>query len=129
MSWTVFALQYKISRLNSKETPDRGTGTIQFIEAFMDMGQTITNDKPVMSLVSGHTHILFDGTYTLKEKVINNEQVKVIAFNKNNNLKDKPDKNYVRDLNMKFPGVIINVEFFVDPAYLDRFKEDDKNEE
>lgn len=129
MSWTVFALQYKISRLNSKETPDRGTGTIQFIETFMDMGQTMTDNKPVMSLVSGNTHILFDGTYTLKEKVINNERVKVIAFNKNNNLKDKPDKSYVKDLNIKFPGVIINVEFFVDPAYLDRFKEDDKNEE
>lgn len=128
MSWTVFALQYKISRLNSIETPDRGTGTIQFIEAFMDMGQTIQNDKPIMSLVSGNTHILFDGTYTLKEQIISNEKVKVIAFNKNNNLKDKPDKNYVKDLNIKFPGVIINVEFFMDPAYLDKFKEEENNE-
>ena len=128
MSWTVFALQYKISRLNSVEMPDRGTGTIQFIEAFMDMGQTIKNDKPIMSLVSGNTHILFDGTYTLKEQIVSKEKIKVIAFNKNNNLKDKPDKNYVKDLNIKFPGVIINVEFFVDPAYLERFREEDKNE-
>ncbi|MCI8498931.1 MAG: hypothetical protein HFG33_06045 [Bacilli bacterium] len=128
MSWTVFALQYKISRLNSIDTPDRGTGTIQFIEAFMDMGQTINNDKPLMSLVSGNTHILFDGTYTLKEEKIENEMVKVIAFNKNNNLKEKPDKNYVKDLDIKFPGVIINVEFFMDPVYLEKFKENDINE-
>lgn len=128
MSWTVFALQYKISRLNSVETPDRGTGTIQFIEAFMDMGQTIQNDKPTMSLVSGNTHILFDGTYTLKEQIISNEKVKVIAFNRSNNLKDKPDKNYVKDLNIKFPGVIINIEFFVDSEYLDKFKEEEKDE-
>lgn len=124
MSWTVFALQYKISRLNSVETPDRGTGTIRFIEAFMAMGQTTKNDRPVMSLTSGHTHILFDGKYVLKEEKIKNEIVKVIAFNKNNNLKDKPDKDYVKDINVKFPGVIINVEFFVDPEYLEKFKED-----
>ena len=128
MSWTVFALQYKISRLNSIEMPDRGTGTIQFLEAFMEMGQTIKMEKPMMVLVSGNTHILFDGTYTLKEEIINGETVKIIAFNKNNNLKDKPDKDYVKDLNVKFPGVIINIEFFVDPAYLERFKEKDKNE-
>lgn len=128
MSWTVFALQYKISRLNSVEMPDRGTGTIQFLEAFMEMGQTIKKKKPNMALISGHTHILFDGTYTLKEEIINKETLKVIAFNKNNNLKDKPDKDYVKNLNIKFPGVIINIEFFVDPVYLERFKEEEKNE-
>ena len=128
MSWTVFALQYKISRFNNAESEDRGTGTIQFIEAFMNMGQTMKQEKPIMSLVSGNTHILFDGTYTLKEKTIKNEKVKVIAFNEHNDLKEKPDKNYVKDMKIKFPGVIINIEFFMDPDYLERFKEGDKNE-
>lgn len=126
MSWTVFALQYKISRLNSIKSPDRGTGTIQFIQAFMDMGQTINSEKPTMALVSGNTHILFDGTYTLKDENIGNDIVKVIAFNKNNNLKEKPDKNYVKDLKTKFPGVIINVEFFMDHKYLERFKSEEE---
>lgn len=128
MAWTVCALQYKISRFNSELTPDRGTGTIRFMEAFMNMGRTVNNDIPEMTLVSGKSQILFDGTYILKEEVINGESIQVIAFNKNNNLKEKPDKKYVKDVGVKFPGVIINVEFFVDRNYLERFKEENDNE-
>ncbi len=125
MAWTVYALQYKISRFNNEITPDRGTGTIHFMEAFMTMGRTINNDVPEMVLISGNTNILFDGTYTLKDEKIGGEDIKVIAFNDNNNLKEKPNKNYVKDMGIKFPGVIINVEFYVDKDYLERFKEEE----
>lgn len=123
-SWTVYALQYKISRYNNIENPDRGTGTIRFIEAFMQMGKTSKNEKPRMALLSGNTHIIFDGTYNLKEETINGEPIKVIAFNKNNNLKEKPDNEYVKSIKAKFPGVIINVEFYMDKTYLENFKEE-----
>ena len=127
-SWTVYALQYKISRYNNINNPDRGTGTIRFIEAFMQMGKTSKNDKPKMSLLSGKTHIIFDGKYNLKEEIINGEKIKVIAFNENNNLKEKPDSEYVKCLSGKFPGVIINVEFYMDKRYLENFKEEEKDE-
>lgn len=125
-SWTVYALQYKISRCNNIDSPDRGTGTIRFIEAFMQMGNTVNDENPKMSLMSGNTHILFDGKYNLKEKEVNGEKIKVIAFNENNNLKEKPDSDYVKNIPEKFPGVIINLEFFVDKEYLTRFKEDQR---
>lgn len=126
ISWTVYALQYKISRFNNTDMPDRGTGTIRFMESFMEMGQS-NNLIPLMSLTSGNTHIFFDGTYTLKEESVNGIPVKIIAFNKLNDLKEKPDPNYVKDIHIKFPGVIINVEFYVDRDNLVRFKDGDEN--
>lgn len=122
MSWTVFALQYKISRLNNSASPDRGTGTIKFIEAFSKIGRASNHDDPKMCLVSGNTHILFDGTYNLKDETVNGQKVKVIAFNKENSLKKKPDQNYVKKMAEKFPGVVINVEFYMDASHLDKFK-------
>ena len=128
MSWTVFALQYKISRLNSKKAPDRGTGTIKFIQNFSILGKTFESEKPLMTILSGNTHILFDGTYNLKNKIIRNKEVPVIAFNKENDLKKRPDKKAVKLLKNKFPGTIITVEFFVDSRYLKTIKEDKNNE-
>ena len=128
-SWTLFALQYKISRFNSKTNPDRGTGTIKFIENFSILGKTFDNDKPLMTILSGNTHILFDGTYTLKKKIIRNKEVPVIAFNDENDLRKRPNKKFVKLLKNKFPGTIITVEFFVDRRYLKSIKEGKNNEE
>lgn len=126
-SWTVFALQWMISRKKTQFN-DRGTGTIKFIDSFTELGKTINNEIPKMAILSGHTHILFDGTYTLKEQTTHrNTKVKVIAFNKSNNLRQKPDSKYVKLLNSKFPGVIISCDFYVDKAYLTKIKEE-KNE-
>jgi hypothetical protein len=46
-----------------------------------------------MTILSGNTHILFDGTYTLKEKKINKTTTKVIAFNSTNDLKKDQMRN------------------------------------
>jgi len=127
-SWTVFALQYKISRFNSKADPDRGTGTIKFIQNFSILGKTFENDKPLMTILSGNTHILFDGTYNLKSKIVRNKEIPVIAFNKENDLRKRPDKKVVKLLKNKFPGTIITVEFFVDRRYLKSIKEEKDDE-
>ena len=121
-SWTVFALQWMISRKKTDEN-DRGTGTVKFIEGFTELGKTINNDIPKMVILSGHTHILFDGTYTLKTSK-NNPKTKVIAFNKENDLGKRPDDKYVRLLKNKFPGTVISCEFFVDKEYLKKIKEE-----
>lgn len=127
-SWTVFALQYKISRFNSKADPDRGTGTIKFIQNFSILGKTFENDKPLMTILSGNTHILFDGTYNLKSKIVRNKEIPVIAFNKENDLRKRPNKKVVKLLKNKFPGTIITVEFFVDRRYLKSIKEEKDDE-
>lgn len=121
-SLTVLGLQYKISSETDLKHPDRGTGTIKFIDSFSKLGKKIDGDNPKMSILSGNTHILFDGTYNLEEKQIGDSKIKTIAFNKNNNIKEKPDQKYVKLLNNYFPGVIISVNFYVDKRYL-RIKE------
>ncbi len=121
-SWTVFALQWMISRKKTDDN-DRGTGTIKFIESFTELGKTINNDIPKMIILSGHTHILFDGTYTLKYSK-EKKNTKVIAFNKTNDLSKRPDDKYVKLLKNKFPGVIISCEFYVDKEYLKKIKEE-----
>lgn len=121
-SLTVLGLQYKISSETDSEHPDRGTGTIKFIDSFSKLGKKMDGDNPKMSILSGKTHILFDGTYNLEEKQIGDSKIKLIAFNKNNNIKEKPDQKYVKLLKNYFPGVIISVNFYVDKRYL-RIKE------
>lgn len=121
--WTLLAIQYKISRLKNK-TNDRGTGTIKFIETFMKMGNTLGTEKPVMSITSGNTTIVFDGKYKIEEKDYKGSLVKQIAFNKENNLEKCPDKCYVKNNNVKFPGVAINIEFYIDKEYLKQYKEE-----
>ena len=121
-SLTVLGLQYKISSETDLNHPDRGTGTIKFIDSFSQLGKKIDGDNPKMSILSGKTHILFDGTYNLEEKYIGGTKIKTIAFNKSNNIKEKPDQKYVKLLKNYFPGVIISVNFYVDKRYL-RVKE------
>ena len=119
-SLTVLGLQYKISSATDDVHIDRGTGTIEFINSFTHLGRKVNGDIPKMALISGNTHILFDGTYTLQDKKIGSKTVKSIAFNKNNNIKQKPDSNYVKVLKNNFPGVIITVNFYVDRQYLSK---------
>lgn len=125
-SLTVLGLQYKISSVTDTEHPDRGTGTIEFINSFSQLGKKNDGDVPKMSILSGNTHILFDGTYTLKDKIIAGTKIKTIAFNKENNIRKKPDPKYVRILKNRFPGVIISADFYVDNRFVRRMEE--KNE-
>lgn len=128
-SWTVFALQYKISRLNNPKDKDRGTGTIKFIKNFSILGKSIQNDKPLMAILSGNTHILFNGKYKIINKIIRGNEVPVIAFNKENDISKRPDKDVVKINDNKFPGTVITTEFYVDSKYLKLIKEGDNVEQ
>lgn len=119
-SCTVFALQDKVSRYSNSKHLDRGTGTVKFIEAFMDMSSKVNGEKPKTSILSGKTRVLFDGKYKLKDEIINGTSVRIIAFNESNSLNEKPDKKYVESLSNKFPGVIINIEFVMNDSYLQK---------
>ena len=125
-SVTVFGLQYRISSETDENNIDRGTGTIKFIDKFSKLGKTYNDEKPRMAILSGNTHILFDGTYNLSEKQTEKGKAQVIAFNKDNDLKKRPDPNYVKVLKNGFPGVIISLEFHLDKKYFDKIKEEQK---
>jgi hypothetical protein len=117
---TIAALQQRYSSKNISERDTNGQGTtilIEFFERFCDelsktpIYKTVT---PQMSIVSGKTHIVFDGTYRLTNhpNYTNTEDEQlIIAFNATNSLKSPPDPNYVRQLsgNAYFPGVCISI--------------------
>ncbi|GAA6144599.1 hypothetical protein [Thalassolituus maritimus] len=117
---TVAALQHRYSSKNKSENDTNGQGTIYLIEFFERLCEDLSElpsyerVKPEMSIVSGMTHILFDGTYRLSELPDYNgggSDQFIIAFNKQNSLKLPPDTNYVKKLTegMFFPGVAISI--------------------
>lgn len=109
---TLVALQGNVSSKNTGPTDDRGNGTVQLIEFFQRIYQECgpSGDQCAqMCILSGNTHILFDGTYKM-QKDKNGRMV--IAFNKENDLREKPSKGYITNLgNVFFPGTIISIRF------------------
>ncbi|ABF42398.1 hypothetical protein Acid345_3397 [Candidatus Koribacter versatilis Ellin345] len=111
--WTLAALQQGVSRYRTDEKgKTRGNGTIELIRAFSEL-----SDVPKkMCVVSGHTYILFDGSYKLRA---DSNGLQMIAFNTSNDLEKPPDPRYVRHLKHGFPGTIISMRFVMDSRYLE----------
>lgn len=117
---TVAALQHRASSKNEDEYDTNGQGTVVLIQFFETLYDSFiacgeSSLAPAMSIVSGNTHILFDGTYRLKdvcEGSDTGDEKFVIAFNEQNTLECGPDKRYVRLMkDCYFPGVAISIRF------------------
>jgi hypothetical protein len=118
--WTLYALQEGVSRFRFKpDGSDRGNGTVRMIDFFSDLA----SGEPQMALISGRTHILFDGTYRTSSVQIGSETRKVIAFNASNSLLERPDPKYVRSLQYHFPGTLVSLKFQLRRVDLARVKE------
>ena len=116
---TVAALQEDVSCQNCDEEDTRGHGTVEIIEFFEKMHQECTGEtmSPNMAIISGDTHILFDGTHRMEA---DKNGRKIIAFNNGNDLAKAPDGNYVKKIsNNYFPGVIIAIRFGVAESQTD----------
>ena len=110
---TLFSLQNEISRLYD-EKKTRGTGTVKFIELFLELGQSLnSNYIPKLSIISGNTQILIDNSEICK---INEDRN--ITFNKENTLDVQPSDKYVKKINNYFPGTIISLDIFLDKEYI-----------
>lgn len=111
---TLAALQGDISSKNRTSDDTRGQGTVEMIQFFQKIQQECNNndDLPAkMAIVSGSTHVLFDGTYQMRR---DEKGRKIIAFNQENSLLQPPDKQYVRSLqNTHFSGTIISIRFYL----------------
>ncbi len=106
--WTLYALQEGVSRFRNKpEGIDRGNGTVKMIEFFSELA----SGQPRMALLSGKTHILFDGRYKIAPVQVGEETRKIIAFNDSNDLLQRPDEKYVRTLGNGFPGTLVSLRF------------------
>lgn len=118
--WTLYALQEGVSRLTGIDLARRGAGTAQMITAFQELGKRADGKvKPRMCVVSGWTHVLFDGTYPLREMTTpDGKKRRVIAFNDENDLSMPPAAGTVTRLQRYFPGTIISIRFYIDPLHL-----------
>ncbi|SFD87877.1 hypothetical protein SAMN05660831_02508 [Thiohalospira halophila DSM 15071] len=111
---TLVSLQGHVSSKHEDKRSDRGQGTVELIEVFQNlheecMKEGSSSSSAKMALVSGSTHIYFDGKYRMKEDAHGRS---VIAFNERNDLTQEPDKNYISTMkNINFPGSIISIKF------------------
>lgn len=111
---TLVALQGHISSKNLHKDQDRGQGTVDLINFFQRIHKQCVdieknNSRVEMAILSGSTHVYFDGTYSMQEDSTGR---KVIAFNQDNDLHQKPDSKYVKNLHhLSFPGTVISIRF------------------
>lgn len=109
---TVAALQGKVSSKNFTNENTRGQGTVAMIEFFQNIYDHCKGEGAVpaeMTLISGSTHISFDGRYRISQVASNRE---LIAFNANNDMNELPDGKVVRSMpGVSFPGTIITINF------------------
>jgi|GEM_PF-723341 len=110
--FTLYALQEGVSRIKYLEDSEsRGNGTMNFIRAFLELGDyedSSLNRKPLMSLLSGKTMVLCDNTY----KPYADGTVYKLSLNSENDLKKLPDPEYLRGLPGHFPGTILETRLF-----------------
>lgn len=98
---TLLALQEGISS-RLEFDPTRGFGLLDYIEHCFAL-----NAGCRIALISGTTAINIDNKYPISSRYVLGRERRVLALNSANDLTIKPDSNYLRTLNVKFPGVII----------------------
>jgi len=114
--FTLYALQERVSRFTgSPGGLDRGNGSIEVIDFFTKLSG---HRRAKMCIVSGHSYILFDGSYALGPVIKGDEELQVIAFNADNDIEKPPDTKNVYRLPANFPGTIVSIELALDDAYL-----------
>lgn len=110
--WTLYSLQEGVTSIAPERYTKRGHGSIQFIESFFNIKGTIKEKDNIsrMTILSGNTSIIFDGTYKIKKKSIGGDEFKFMTFNKSGNIEDKPDDRFVKFVDNYFPGTIISAQ-------------------
>ena len=108
--WTLYALQEWVTSVSPNSYTKRGNGSIQFIESFFNIKgvENESDDFSTLSILSGNTCITFDGSYNIKEKIVDNETFKFMTFNNSGDIEEKPDSKYVKFVKNYFPGTIIS---------------------
>lgn len=113
--WTLYALQEEVTSVSPEKNIKRGNGSIKFIESFFSLkgeGDQLDNISR-LAVLSGNTSIVFDGKYSIKEKIKNGENFKVMTFNHSGNISEKPDPNYVKFVKNHFPGTLISAQILI----------------
>lgn len=110
--FTLYALQEGISRLKYQQS-SRGNGTMNFIEAFINLGELGSRDIehiPELNIISGNTLLSCNNEYKPYVK----DGMRLLSLNSKNDLSLLPDKNRLRHNKECFPGTFFNVKIYLD---------------
>lgn len=119
--YTLFSLQQRVSRFAAKKGVVRGNGTAVFLDSFQRLFSRSGQGKSKLSITSGKCSILFDGTYLLHDVHYGERYTnKIIAFNRENDLKKAPDRKYVRSIEHSFPGTVIAMELYINKSLIEK---------
>lgn len=116
--YTMLMLNEGISRLKY-EKDSRGNGTIDFLDAFIALGQYgRVNDKFMsqLNIISGHTVVTCDDDV----KPYQSGTMRVVSLNKTQSQKHLPDEDYLRDYVGYFPGTILECRIYLNKKNLNR---------
>ena len=105
--WTLYSLQEGVTSLKNWK---RGKGTIRFIDRFFKLkGDDCSDNNSKLTLISGNSKIVFDGTYPLKEIIKGNDEIpmQVMTFNDSGKISELPNDKYVTFVPPTFPGTLI----------------------
>lgn len=110
---TLYGLQEGYSRLKH-ERESRGTGTMTFIRAFMDLGSfNHKKYKSELFLHSGCTLIICDTEH--KPFELNDRYY--LSLNSDKNLASLPSDKHLINLDEKFPGTILSVKIYLNQKH------------
>jgi hypothetical protein len=108
---TLYSLQEGVSRLKF-EDESRGTGTMKFINCFMNINNYEDLDKkyhPYLAILTGKTLIKCDNRY----KPFVSHGKNFLSLNKENDLTKPPESQNLISLNSKFPGTLLAVNIYL----------------
>jgi hypothetical protein len=125
--YSVVALQGRVSSKNENSRGSRGQGTIALIEAFEKIfsdyvglrGKNKSDESCVMNIISGRSHIHFDGTYSSKKIIDPQSSAErvIYPFNHQSKLAIAPDSKFIKTFKKSFfQGTMINIKLPLTPS-------------
>ena len=116
--FTLYALQDGSSRLKYEEK-SRGTGTMKFINSFLEIGDFENQERnymPKLSIISGCTHLICDNKY----KPFREDTVNYLSLNFEKDLSILPAKSHLKTLPTPFPGTLLSVKIFLNEEHFNQ---------
>ena len=110
-------MQEQISRLKF-ERKSRGTGTMKFINSFLQLGDFEDKSKgyvPNLSIFSGRVQLICDNTF----KPFLKDNVNCLSLNPEKDLLKPPHASHLKGLSEKFPATLLSVKIYINKKHLD----------
>lgn len=116
---TVFAMQDGVSA-RPGPTGTGGKGMMDLVQFTNSIGNTTDPaHQPVMTVISGKSCVQFKEIYRCFRRPTSGRPHRQQYFNTTGGFDDPPDKDYVFDLDIRFPGTVIAIRFSLDPKVME----------